>query len=33
MQLNALSSVVCLQCFCFQCFDAVNWEVGRASSL
>ena len=24
---------ICLQCFCFQCFDAVGWVAGRASGL
>ena len=23
----------CLQCYCLQCFDAVDWVAGRASGL
>ena len=25
--------MMCIQCFCFQCFDAVDWAAGRASGL
>jgi len=27
------SCAICLQCLCLQCFDAVGWAAGRASSL
>jgi len=32
-QLFAFSALICLHCFCHQCFDAVGWASRRASSL